>query len=366
MRSGGGVTRLAEVGQWVRVHGERRPVPVDKPGGRAVPGVPSSPREPGPAWARPDARRCLQLILATLWLLDGILQMQDYFFTKAFGTQMIAMSAIGNPSPIARVIHWSGYTIGHHPVAINALFAAVQVAIGLGIAWRRTARAALGASVLWSLAVWCVGEGFGGVFAGTADPVTGAPGAVLLYGLLAVLLWPTDRPGPRPAFTAARAVGARAADVVWLVLWGSLAYFMLVGSNRAPRGLHVLILDQATGEPAWVVRLDRRVAVMVDHRGLAVAIVVALVLALTGVGILLPGRLANAAVAVGMTAGLVFWVVGQDFGALLTNGATDVNSGPLLMLVALTYWRREESGESVGPRWPARPSVREPCPVPPG
>jgi hypothetical protein len=37
---------------------------------------------------------------------------------------------------------------------------------------------------------------------------------------------------------------------------------------------------------------------------------------------------------------LVIWVVGQDFGMLFTNGATDVNSGPLLALLSLAYWNR--------------------------
>ena len=36
-------------------------------------------------WTRPDARRTMQLVLATFWLLDGLLQLQSFFFTKSFG-----------------------------------------------------------------------------------------------------------------------------------------------------------------------------------------------------------------------------------------------------------------------------------------
>ena len=72
----------------------------------------------------------------------------------------------------------------------------MQLFLALGIAWRPTVKLALAASVAWSLGVWWLGEGLGGVLNGTADPVTGAPGAVILYALLAVLLWPTDRDGP--------------------------------------------------------------------------------------------------------------------------------------------------------------------------
>ena len=38
-------------------------------------------------WTRPDGRRTLQLVLATVWLIDGILQLQSFFFTQSFGLQ---------------------------------------------------------------------------------------------------------------------------------------------------------------------------------------------------------------------------------------------------------------------------------------
>ena len=76
---------------------------------------------------------------------------------------------------------------------MNTIFAAIQLLIGLGIAWRPTVRLALAASIPWALGVWWFGEGLGGVLSGAADPVSGAPGAVIIYALLAVLLWPADR-----------------------------------------------------------------------------------------------------------------------------------------------------------------------------
>ena len=48
-----------------------------------------------------------------------------------------------------------------------------------------------------------------------ANPLTGAPGAAVLYAFLAVLLWPRSRPSFR---------GAR---VAWAVLWGTMAVLML-------------------------------------------------------------------------------------------------------------------------------------------
>ena len=62
---------------------------------------------PGAAEAGPglDARRALQLCLAGIWLLDGVLQYQPSLYTKSFG-QMLAGMAAGNPAAIARPITW--------------------------------------------------------------------------------------------------------------------------------------------------------------------------------------------------------------------------------------------------------------------
>ena len=112
--------------------------------------------------------------------------------------------------------------------------------------------------------------------------------------------------------------------------------------------------------------IDRSAAGLVDHRGLGCSVVLAVLLALVATGVYLAPAWANAAVALSMALGLAFWVVGQDFGALFTNGATDVNSGPLLILLGLAYWNgRGGSGAPPGPagarrrcgglRWPVLP-----------
>lgn len=290
-------------------------------------------------WTGPDGRRTLQLVLATIWLIDGILQLQSFFFTKSFGLEMISGMSQGNPSIIAGPITWSGSTIGHHAVLTDALFAVAQTAIAVAIAWRPTVKIGLAVSIAWAIGVWWVGEGLGGVFNGTANPVNGAPGAVMVYALLAVLLWPTDRSARSAPFIAARAVGAPIAKGVWLALWGSLSYFAVLGANRSPRGLYDLVTAEATGEPGWVAWIDHHAASLVEHRGLAVMVVLAVLLLVVAVGTYLPGSLANATVALAALIGLTFWVVGENFGALFTNGATDVNSGPLLIVLAVSYWR---------------------------
>jgi hypothetical protein len=174
------------------------------------------------AWPGTDARRVLQLVLAAIWLLDGLLQYQPFMYTEAFG-QMLAGTAAGNPGVIARPISWNAALVEHHLVLLNTVFATIQLLLGLGIAYRPTVPVALAASIAWSLGVWWFGEGLGGVLNGSASPVNGGPGAVILYALLAVLLWPTDRPGVTAPSVASRAVGAPVARLLWLVLWGSQA-----------------------------------------------------------------------------------------------------------------------------------------------
>src|SRR5437016_7421852 len=81
---------------------------------------------------RPDYVRMLQVALGLIWLLDGLLQLQPFMFTKAFVTQVILASADGQPAIIARPLVWAGHLMAPHIALWNALFAAIQIAIGLG------------------------------------------------------------------------------------------------------------------------------------------------------------------------------------------------------------------------------------------
>jgi hypothetical protein len=284
----------------------------------------------------PDARRVLQLGLAGVWLLDALLQYQAFMFSKGF-SQMIGGTASGNPGVVARPIAWNATLVEHHAVLLNSVFATIQLLIAIGIAWRPTVRLALASSIAWAVGVWWFGEGLGMVLTGSASPVNGAPGAVIIYALLAVLLWPADRDKPAP-FTAARAVGAPAARALWLVLWLSLAYFALLPANRAPQALNGMIAGMESGEPSWLAALDRGAASLVAHQGLAASIVLAVALVIIAVGVCLPGPAAKATLVLAIVVAAAIWVFGEAFGTILTGGGTDPNSGLLLILLSLTYW----------------------------
>ena len=294
-----------------------------------------------PVAARPslDARRALQLLLAAIWLLDGVLQYQGFMFTNGANgfSGMLAGTADGNPAVIARPITWDANLVDHHTVLLNAIFATIQLLLGLGIAFRPTARVALAASILWALGVWWFGEGLGGVLIGGASPLNGAPGAVILYALLAVLLWPADREVAAP-FVAARAVGAPVARALWGVLWLSLAYFALTPDNRAPQGVNGMIAGMESGEPEWLQDLMKGAASLTANQGLATSVVLGIALALIAVGVYLPAAIAKVALVLAIVVAALIWVFAQALGGILAGGATDVNSGPLLALLALAYW----------------------------
>jgi hypothetical protein len=172
------------------------------------------------------------------------------------------------------------------------------------------------------------------VLAGSAGPLMGAPGAVILYALLALLLWPAaDDAGRSLAETS---ILRRAAPLAWLLLWGSLAYLALLPANDSPHALHGMFVTMADGEPQAVAALDRLLARIVAHHS-ALGPGFGALFALCALAVLLPPRFAKPLYGLAMLLAVTTWV-GQNFGGILTGQGTDPNSGPLLFLLALAYW----------------------------
>jgi hypothetical protein len=280
-----------------------------------------------------DPRRKLQLALAVVWLFDGILQYQPSMFTKAF-PQMLGESAHGNPAAVAAPIAWSAGFVGHHLAVLNAVFATIQVALGLGIAWRPTVRLALGASVAWALGVWWFGEGLGGVLAGRASLADGAPGAAILYAALAILLWPADRDASAP-FVAGRFVGSAAARLLWLAVWGSVAVFAVLPAAGGPLG--PTISAMASGEPGWLAWIDSHLGALLADQGPLTAVLLAGLFAIAAAAVFWPGRLARVAVGLAVVLAVMLWLA-EGLGGIFTGAGTDPSSGPLLALLALAFW----------------------------
>jgi hypothetical protein len=284
-------------------------------------------------------RRGLQLALGLIWLLDAALQYQPYMFSHAFATQIIAPVGPGNPGWVAGPVAWTATQIGRHLVLSNACFATVQLALGAGILWRRTTRLALAASVPWAIGVWWLGEGLGGILTSSANPLNGAPGAVIIYALLALLLWPWGQDADRPAVADAIPTGAIGARAAWLVLWCALAVECLAPSFRPPDAVGDTILGMQSGEPGWLAGVDRGVGNALLGHGTLASLLLAAVLAAVAAAVLLPPVTRPLLVAA-IVVSLMIWLVPENFGGIATGTGTDPNTGPLLVLLALAYWPR--------------------------
>jgi hypothetical protein len=285
-----------------------------------------------------DLQRTFQLVLATVWLLDAVLQIQPFMFTRGANgfSGMLNGTAEGNPGWIAHTITWDASIVYHQPILTNTIFAGIQFLIAFGLIYKRTLKPALVLSIVWSLGVWWFGEGLGAVFSGGATPFGGGPGGVLFYAVVAILLWPSER--SNAPFVAARAVGVNAAKAIWAVLWLVLALFCVVGAGRSPQALHDLVADINSGEPGWLAHIDRSTESLFLHHGTTMAILLALVCVVVAAGVFLPPRVMQWVVVLAVVVFALISVAVQDFGGILAGGATDPNGAPLVILIALLYW----------------------------
>lgn len=294
-------------------------------------------------------RRGLQLALAVIWVIDGLLQFQSYMFTKSFATQILAPTAQGNPGWISDSIVWSAKIVETNPILTDGLFATLQLVIGLTLASRRFVKPALVVSIVWSLLVWWFGEGLGGLLVPGSSALAGAPGAVLLYALLAVILWPTDE-STDGTFVASRPIGMTPAKIVWVVLWGGLAALNLEPANVGAQGVHGIVDGMGSGQPGWINTLVTGFTNLSAHNGVALTLVGTVILGLIAIAVFLPRGIQRIAVVAAVVVSVFIWIFGEAFGAVFGGQGTDVNSGPLLALIALSYWPATASGVSTRPQ----------------
>ncbi len=295
-----------------------------------------------------DLQRTFQLLLATVWLLDAVLQLQPFMFTRGSNgfSGMLGGLAPGNPHWIEHTITWNASVVYHQPIVTNTIFASIQFLIAFGIISRRTLKPALVLSIGWALAVWWFGEGLGGVFLGGATPFGGGPGGVLFYAVLAVLLWPSE--GSDRPFVAARTVGVTAAKAIWVAVWGLLAVLALVGSGRSPQALHDLVAGLNSGQPGWLAHIDRYTESLFLHHGTPLAVLLAVICVVVALGVFLPPAGAQFTIAVAVVTFALIWVAVENFGGILAGSATDPNSGLLVILLALVYWPASSAPATAG------------------
>jgi hypothetical protein len=312
-----------------------------------------------PRQTRRVTARTIQIGLGVIWLVDGLFQLQPKMFGSSFANGVILPSAQGQPAFLSGVITHSAHLMSAQPVLTDLVFAGIQLLIGAGLLIRQTVKPALLLSFVWALGVWSIGEGFGGLSNGTAMPLTGAPGAALLYVVIGLLVWPAREPGDvhSPA-SAEGPLGKSGGIALWALTWCGFGLLWLLPASSNSGALSSALRDAASGEPGWLAHVQLSVAHSLGGGGGSVALVAAALSFVVGVGPILFRRYGIFLIA-GVALALDFWVLGEAFGQVFTGIATDPDTGPLLVLLALALYRapvpaavglpRETPARLVGP-----------------
>ncbi|MHB1504438.1 MAG: hypothetical protein ACYCTL_10485 [Acidimicrobiales bacterium] len=293
-------------------------------------------------------RRNLVVALGVIWILDGVLQFQPYMYSSGFFHSLLGQTV----TPLLIRLTYGSVTAR---LVCNTLAALLQIGIGAGLLYRRSEKVALGASFAWGVLVWIAGEKLGGLISpGASMAIGGAPGAALVYSLLSLMLWPRrpaaqtaapSRPAGemrpagevRSAGERAGLLGRRGALALWAAIWAGTGLLELERSNYSPRAITAQIAAQAPAS-GMMARMDSWFVHAASGSGTVIAIALLVVQLGVGLGVLWPST-RKLALAGGMGASVVFWVVGQNFGGILSGGqATDPNLGPLMVLFALVLW----------------------------
>jgi hypothetical protein len=274
-----------------------------------------------------DSARKGQTLLGLVWLLDAGLQFQSFMYSKGFIQMLTGMTA-GQPGWLADSMKWAAKTAGGNLTVWNTLFALAQCAIALGILYRPTVKPALALSFVWVIYVWWFGEAFGMLFMNMSMPLTGAPGAVLLYGLIGLIVWPNGRPGGL--------VGVRGARTIWAALWSLMAWLWLMAPSSSANAVHNAI-NAAPSGMSWLSSLQDGFASAAKGNGLVIAMVLAAASLAIALAVARNWR-AKELLALAAALNLVYWLVGQGFGGIPAGGATDPNAGLLFILFAYVMY----------------------------
>ncbi|HEX3804162.1 MAG TPA: hypothetical protein VHV75_15100 [Solirubrobacteraceae bacterium] len=285
-------------------------------------------RRVGPTYFFSDGTRTVQTILGLIWLLDGGLQFQSFMYSKGFIDMLTSMSP-GQPHWLGSSINWGANLAAGNISLYNTGFALVQVAIGLGLLYRPTVKSALLLSFVWSLFVWWFGEGFGMLFMNMAQPLTGAPGGVIMYALIGLVIWPNGNPGGL--------LGVRGTRIMWATLWLLCAYLWLLQSSASANAIHDMI-NAAPSGMSWLSSMQDGFASITKGDGFIFALILAVLSAVIGLGVGFNWR-AKELLIVSVVLQVIFWLVGQGLGGIFQGGATDPATAPLLILLAYAVYQ---------------------------
>jgi hypothetical protein len=280
----------------------------------------------------------LRQLLGVLWLIDGLLQLQPQMFTMNMVNGVMVPTVGGQPGPVAATLQWIIAVTTHNLVLVNLLIAVIQIVIGVLLISGLWVRGTIIASVVWALIVWYGGEGMSMLFTGQAGILTGAPGAVLLYPLLGLLVYPRKEDPeqgllPRPTFR-----------YIFAGFWFFSALLQLQPFWWQPEQISQAIsgmVGQGGLDGFLVDPLLQGVSNLTAHSEILLNIVLIVVcLALGFALVFVKEKQLRPVLVASIVVSVLIWWLAQGFGMIFTGMATDFNSGLLLVVMALACWPR--------------------------
>ena len=283
-------------------------------------------------YPEPAARRLLRMIFGTMWIFDGLLQVQG---GMPLGLAGNVLTPAGSSSPgwVQHLVNVGTTIWSDHPVTAAASTVWIQVGIGIFLLvaprgyWSRAAGVV---SIGWGLVVWSFGEAFGGIFGHGSSWLFGSPGAVLFYVVAGALVALPDTAWESPKLGKSLLRGMGAFFIVMGILqawpgrgfWTGQAAPAAAPGNLTAMASQMSQLSQPSLFASWVRAFGSFDA---DH-GWGVNLVA--VLLLVGIGVCFVSgnrRLLRIGAVAGTVVCLADWVFIQDFGFFGGLG-TDPNS----------------------------------------
>lgn len=308
------------------------------------------------------SRKTLQRVLGVLWLIDGLLQLQPQMFTMNMVNGVMKPMLQGQPGLIEPGLQFIINQTTLHLIEVNLIIAIVQILLGLGFLFLsdRWLPELVIASLIWAFIVWFGGEGMSMLLTGTSSILSGAPGAVLLYPLLGLAVWPRKRSRSSLPDAVARngddgLLSRRVLRWVlagfWLFAallqlqpnwWQSGQISQTIGAMVGQGGLNSILVDpvlthisNATAD----IEIPLNSVLIVIFLALAVGLIVA------------RERQLRPFLVASIFMSVLFWYISQAFGMILTGMATDFNSGLLVVVIALAVWPQVRLKESARIRY---------------
>lgn len=285
--------------------------------------------------AGPPGRTLLQVGIGALWVIDGLLQAQSSM-PRQFVPMVIEPALTGQPAWIVHLGRFAVNLWSLHTVSTDAFTVFVQVAIGLALIFGGDsimAKCGLGVSIVWGLSVWVFGEAMGGIFGRPATFLSGAPGAVLVYVVAAVVLLAIP-----PRRWSDQSVGRTAGSAVGglLVATACLQALPWEGFWRAGTLSAVFVNAASNSQPSLLSAPITAVAHLARAHPDPVNAVFVLVPAVLGIWLLARRRERSALAATAVWL-FVTWWLGMDFGVVGGVGPDPNIAVPVGIFVAVAW-----------------------------